>query len=71
MFANETAHIKKLIRNEILTKIFNSLGHLQLFKYELIVHANDLVIKIKFLQLSNNVAAKAGIESQQTLSVIN
>ena len=71
MFANETAHIKKLIRNETLTKIFNSLGHLQLFKYELMIHANDLVIKIKFLQPSNNVAAKAGIESQQTLSVIN
>ena len=38
--------------------MFNSLGHLQLFKYELIVHANDLVIEIKFLQPRRNVTTK-------------
>ena len=31
---------------------------MQLFECELIVNANDLVIKIKFLQPSNNVTAK-------------
>ena len=34
------------------------LGIWALFKYELLVHANDLVIKIKFLQPSNNVTTK-------------
>ena len=38
--------------------MFKSLGHCQLFQHELIVHANDLVIKIKFLQLRSNVRAK-------------
>ena len=38
--------------------MFNSHGHFQLFKKELIVHTNDLVIKIKFLQPSNNVTTK-------------
>ena len=38
--------------------MFNGHGHFQLFKKELIVHANDLVIKIKFLQTSNNVTTK-------------
>ena len=38
--------------------MFNSPGHLQFFKYELIVHVNDLVIKIKFLQPRSNVTRK-------------
>ena len=41
-----------------MNEIFNSLRHLQLFKYELIVHAHDLVIKIKFLQPRSNVTTK-------------
>ena len=39
--------------------MFNGLEHLQLLiKYELTVHANDLVIKIKFLQPRSNVTTK-------------
>lgn len=35
--------------------MFSSLGHLRLFKYE---RANDLVIKMKFLQPRSNVTTK-------------
>ena len=38
--------------------MFISLGTLRLFKYELVVQAYDLVIKIKFLQPRNNVMTK-------------
>ena len=38
--------------------MFHKLGYLQLFQYKLIVHANDLVIKIKFYQLRNNITTK-------------
>ena len=38
--------------------MFNGLEHLQFFKYELTVHANDLVIKITFLQPRSNVTTK-------------
>ena len=41
-----------------IDEILNSLGHLQLFKYKLIVHANDLFFKIKFLQVRSNVTTK-------------
>ena len=59
MLLNKTAHIKKLIKSKTLMNyLINSLGHLELFKYELIVRANDLVIKITFLQPRSNVTAK-------------
>ena len=38
--------------------MFHKLGYSELFKYKLIVHANNLVIKIKFYQLSNNITPK-------------
>ena len=38
--------------------MFNNFGHLQLFKYELIVHATELFFKTKFLQSRINVTAK-------------
>ena len=38
--------------------MFNSLGHLELFMYEILVHANDLVIVIKLLQPRSNSTTK-------------
>ena len=45
--------------------MFSDLGHLRLFKFD---RANDLVIKMKFLQLRSNVTIRE-IRPQQTWSM--
>ena len=45
--------------------MFSDLGHLQLFKFD---RANDLVVKMKFLQLRSNVTIRE-IRPQQTWSM--
>ena len=58
-------HVKYGLKLKIITYLFlnidgmfNNFGHLQLFKYELKLHATEIFIKIKFLQSRINVTAK-------------
>ena len=45
--------------------MFYSLGHLKLLMYNLIVHANDLVIKVRFLEPKSNVTTKEELNSDR------